>query len=247
LIEKEKKNIKVVKFMDFKTSTYYEGGWHRLKQCKYGLGLIYMTDIKKGSRFKFLGYFKDGIYNGFGIYINEEGYSYCGEFRDGLPTGFGIEKNKTGSYKGFFMKGKYEGYGEAVNTHINSSYYGNYANGLKDGLGYSILSDSSKYIGKYKQNKMHGTGLFEWPQSHKYYGGWVNDRMQGIGYYIWKKGDQYIGSYENDLRHGEGEYMFKNGALLKGTWRHSKKEGKFTLIEAKAKHTILYRNDIQIE
>src|SRR3569833_3053236 len=39
--EVEKRHITITNFIDKKTAQYYEGSWHKQKQCKHGLGYVY--------------------------------------------------------------------------------------------------------------------------------------------------------------------------------------------------------------
>ena len=214
---------------------------------------MYSTDTKvMDYKFRYVGYFKQNLFHGLGILEKENGWIYKGEFRDNVSNGFGIEISDAGKYEGFWLNGRYHGYGEFYYTNKNKDgttgknleYKGCYFNGIRDGIGIISFEDGGRYFGSFKKNKMNGVGLFEWKQGHKYYGTWKSDKMNGKGKYVWKNGDMYIGEYENDLRHGKGEYLFKkNDSVLKGQWIEGKKEGKFTLVEKQKSYVINFKND----
>jgi hypothetical protein len=244
LYHKEEENLIFVSFRDKVNNLFYEGYWHIMKNCKYGLGVEY--NFENNNRYKYFGYFKDNRFHGLGILLKEHNYSYYGEFRNGKFAGFGFEKGKTFSYQGFFKDNKYSGYGEYC--FMKSSYTGSFAKGQKMGIGFAKFEDNCSYIGMYQDNLMHGLGLYKWPEGHMYYGGWKEDKKYGIGYHFWNSGHSYLGGYKSDLKDGNGEYIFENGAKLRGSWTNGKKENIFELIDLNQNvYQIVYRNDIQIE
>jgi hypothetical protein len=246
LYTKEEDNLIFISFKDKAENTFYEGYWHVIKNCKYGLGVEYKFG-DNNSRYKYFGYFKDNMFHGLGMLLKEQNYSYIGEFRNGKFSGFGIEKCKAFTYQGFFKNNKYCGYGEYC--FMKTSFTGCYLEGQKEGAGFAKFEDGCSYIGLYQNNLMHGVGLYKWPEGHSYYGGWKEDKKYGIGYHRWDSGHHYLGGYKNDLRDGNGEYTFNNGAKLKGTWINGKKEHIFELVDNTNKSTyqIVYRNDIQVD
>lgn len=244
----QKPYTKPVSYLDDDTSIFYEGGFHSIRETKYGLGFVYMTDLAKSpKRYKYIGYFKDDLYHGLGIMVREGGYYYKGEFREGKYNGYGVEHSRESfSYEGFFLNGVFHGYGKFYNIVKGTSYIGNFIYGRKDGLGLYETAQGCKYLGFWKKGSMNGLGLFSWKEGHRYFGQWKNDKMNGKGKFVWKKGDYYIGNYSNDFRHGDGEYYFTDGSILKGRWVYGKKEGTFVLIQDQEIESVQYRNDIQI-
>jgi hypothetical protein len=244
IYQMEEDNLIFVSFKNKENNSFYEGYWHIIKHCKYGLGVEYHFD--SNNRYKYFGYFKDDKYHGLGILLKENNYSYYGEFRNGKFAGYGMEKGKVSSYQGFFSDDKYCGYGEY--TYMKSSYVGCYGGGQKEVMGFAKFDDGCLYIGTYQNNLMHGVGLYKWPEGHLYYGEWKEDKKNGIGYHSWDSGHSYIGGYKNDFKDGNGEYSFGNGAKLRGTWIMGKKENIFELTDKfKTSYQIAYRNDIQVD
>jgi hypothetical protein len=239
------KDTILVKTLDKEEGVYYEGTVNKKQGVKFGIGIQYMIDINKGLRYKYLGYFKNDKFHGYGIFSREDNYHYQGEFRNGTKCGYGMEISDKGSYKGLFHNDKYHGYGEC--TFKNKTIHrGCYNQSFKESIGFIEYEDKSRFIGHFLFNKMNSNGMFFWPIGHSYYGTWKDDKMHGKGKYMWKNGDIYLGGYENDLRHGEGEYFFsERNSLLKGTWINGKKNGKFKLYEGGEFFNINYRNDQQ--
>ena len=142
-------------------NVFYQGSWHINKVCKLGLGYAYMVDNTKGKRYKYYGYFKDDVFNGIGMLLYENGYSYFGEFRNGKKEGYGNETQENITYKGFFRNGSYKGDGEYICKN-KISYAGTFLNGLKHEYGILYTGDGSHYCGTFKNDKMHGIGFFKW-------------------------------------------------------------------------------------
>ena len=223
---------------------------------KWGLGKEYFVEPKLATldRFKHCGYFKKGLYHGLGMHIQENNECYYGEYRDGYRHGFGILDTSFYTYKGFFYKNKFEGYGEYSKTKFY--YCGNFHEGLFDGFGFMETDANSICVGYFQKGKVNGEAYYKWNSGQIYYGSWVDGKMHGFGEYLWKNGDKYEGYYENDLRHGKGIYQFHNGSVLKGTWVKGKKEGLFTLNVInddekmnmkKGIYYVKYSNDYQIK
>lgn len=237
LIEKVEKNSKI--------HTFYRGFTIKSNNKYHGLGKYYY--IKEGVRYKYKGYFMNGEFHGIGILISTNQYLYQGEFRNGKRCGYGIEvQNGKFSYKGLFFNDKYNGYGTYFRTDKHAVYYGNFKNGVKEGLGYLEFSDGTYYAGTFSNNKRSGKGLIQWNESQFYFGGWRNDVMEGYGSYRFVNGDLYKGGYVNNLKHGEGRYYFKSGASLKGRWENGKKEGVFLYSKNGKQTEEVYRNNFQL-
>jgi hypothetical protein len=222
---------------------FYRGQMDNKTLLKNGFGNEIMGD--KGMRYEYIGYFKNGEFHGYGLYIKADGYVYQGEFRHGRKTGFGIEINENKVYRGLFSDGLYHGYGEIIVDNI-ITYVGCFNNGVKDGIGFNLLDDDSVYIGNYENDKMNGIGTFLWKGGHKFHGEWRNNKMEGRGKFTWKNGDYYLGNYVNDLKHGQGIYYFKSrDSLLRGEWINGLKEGKFALQSDGELYIIYYEKDRQ--
>jgi hypothetical protein len=253
---KTMKECKLVKMLEKSKGIYYEGTLNLKTKSKQGIGIQYMIDKEKGMRYKYLGYFKNDLFHGYGLLCKEDGYRYEGEFRYGVKCGIGFEFSEKSKYEGFFCNDKHHGYGETSFFHTgtnkiqasksSSLHRGCYNQGFRENIGYLEYEDNSKYIGNFLFNKMNNIGAFFWPVGHSYYGTWKDEKMHGRGKYMWKNGDIYLGGYENDLRHGEGEYFFaERNSLLKGFWTNGKKNGRFKLYENGEFFSLTYRNDQQ--
>jgi len=197
---------------------------------KHGLGREYHLKIKNNDdiRYKYLGYYKNNKFHGYGILIKENDELYYGEFRDGLKNGFGYLYTKYYNYKGFFYKDKKEGYGEYFNKGEGVSYCGNFVNDKFNGYGFYYKDNVFKYIGNFIEGYLKGLGLYIWNSNEQYYGFWSENKMNGNGIYIYKEGDIFIGSYLNDKKNGKGQYIYSNNkSTLEGQWKNGIKKGEF--------------------
>ena len=79
---------------------------------------------------------------------------YVGEFKEGNYNGFGIYSYAVGDeYTGFFVDNRYQGFGHKVTEKY--SYIGQYNEGKAEGIGEKLfLKESKLYCGEYKFNKI---------------------------------------------------------------------------------------------
>lgn len=255
----EKKFCTINSFKDNQNANY-QGSTKDNTLLKWGLGKEYYIEqddkAKKESKvkYRYCGYYQNSAFHGVGLLVKENGECYFGEFREGHKHGLGFLYTPSFSYKGFFFKDKFEGYGEFAKNHL--FYCGSFKDGLFEGFGYLETDVTSICVGTFKNGKLEGEGCYKWSSGEIYYGSWSYGKMNGFGEFRWKNGDKYIGNYENDLKHGKGEYVFKNGSVLRGNWIKGKKEGNFTLQiyeddsprnRKKGEYTIKYHDDTQVK
>ena len=203
---------------------------------KHGLGREYHLKIRNSEdiRYKYLGYYKNNKFHGYGILVKENEELYYGEFREGLKNGFGFLQTKKFIYKGFFFADKKEGYGEYFNKEEGINYCGNFSNDKFNGYGFYYKENKFKYIGNFIDGYLKGVGLYIWNNKEQYYGEWSGNKMNGIGIYFYKDGDIFVGNYLNDKKNGIGKYLYnKNNSILEGDWKNGIKHGeyKFTYYE----------------
>ena len=93
------------------------------------------TDLD--SACKYVGEFKNGTFNGQGIFTLPDGSKYVGEFKDDKQNGQGTLT---------FIDGE--------------NYVGEWKDGVRCGQGTWTWPDGSKYIGEFKDGLFHGQGTF---------------------------------------------------------------------------------------
>ena len=137
---------------------------------------------------EFIGIYKNYIPDGFGIYTNLiTNLKIIGNFGVNGLYDIGIEKSVEGGY----------------------SYYGEFKNNKKHGLGTIKWEDGSIYQGEFFNNQMNGFGMIGFPEKNYYQGEIKKGKMDGFGEFFWGDKKKYIGYYKNDKRNGFGVYLMK--------------------------------------
>jgi hypothetical protein len=98
--------------------------------------------------------------NGIGRFLDKQldngsSASYVGMFERGQRHGFGQYKDKETLYVGGWHKDKKLGIG-FQKYHDNSSYFGYWLNGMRDGLGLWLSADGKEVRGEWKNDQLHG-------------------------------------------------------------------------------------------
>ena len=95
--------------------------------------------------------------SGYGTMILKTGDRYIGQFKDGIYNGYGsFDFIKGGKYSGEFKNGKFDGSG-TLRIPEKGKYIGYFANGKFDGLGTLYYDDGRIEAGKWKENNFAGT------------------------------------------------------------------------------------------
>jgi hypothetical protein len=165
--------------------------------------------------------------NGRGKLILADQSYYEGNFKDGLYDGFGIFKNKNYIYKGEFLAGKKNGQGKLENFNDKSIYEGEFKDDLKDGYGEEKFSDGTIYKGWFKDGKKDGNGVLTLKKEKNisvYEGQFKNDKIWGKGKFKFDEKKEYNGEWENNEICGYG-VLSENDIKHIGYFAHDKKEG----------------------
>lgn len=230
-----------IKYYDDDKLDYYMGEW--VDSQENGKG------IKKSSNELYFGYFKAGLFDGYGLFIYENGDYYQGEFQEDLRNGFGVFKYKEGGiYTGDWVNDEMEGngkyeykngdyydgewkngvvHGKGKYVYENGDFYdGEYENDSKTGYGVFQYKDGSKYEGNWKDDKFNGKGKYIYSDTQDIYDGeWKNDLKNGYGIFYYSEGDRYEGYWRNDLCHGKGVYIYKEGDKYEGQYKDDERHG----------------------
>ena len=187
---------------------------------------------KNGS--KYVGMFKNGMFEGRGRLILHKGDYYEGEFVQNKANGFGKYVNAKGEiYNGYWVDDKQEGQGELI-LKDGSIYQGQFKDGKKNGKGKITWSDNSYYEGDFVNNYYEGYGVYIMINKRKgYIGQWKQGKMDGFGVFFWGDGRTYIGYYESDKKHGYGIYSGKNNLRYEGKFKKGKQYGMGRIVNEK--------------
>jgi len=143
---------------------------------------------------RYIGSWKDNLFDGKGIYTDENGSTFTGIFVKGKLNGEGsIVRNNGYLYNGYFENGLAEGEGKEKDSKFNW-YEGTFSQGKKHGKGHYSTISGSVYDGNFKEGKMHGFGKLR-TLSKIYEGNFANDKQEGYGKCIWNDGRIFEGNW----------------------------------------------------
>ena len=161
--------------------------------------------------------------NGFGVKLTkEEGSSdskYEGEFKDGLFNGKGIF-NFDGEYKGDFKNGLFHGKG--TYNFDGLKYKGDFKDNLFHGKGVLTYADGHKYSGDFKIGYYHGIGIETFVNGSIYSGGFKKGEPHGEIIQTFADGAKFEGNIDSETGVSKGVYIYADGKIEKGTWENDK-------------------------
>jgi hypothetical protein len=131
----------------------------------------------------------------------------------------GDTQNGSGSFRFVYPTGPYKG--------KDSTYEGEFKNGLMEGHGTSVDAVGCVYTGEFHKGAAHGYGKCSWSGDWRYEGEWKMDEREGHGK-LWQDvedGEVYEGEWKDDQWHGKGELRFSVGGKYVGGFKHHQLDG----------------------
>lgn len=189
----------------------------------------------------FVGEIENKTFNGFGIYIQNNGNVLVGNFLDHKPEGsLDIYKNNTLVFSGKWKDGKREGVGtiylnnnetqtfiwenneilpsrKAIIKTSEYKYEGGYLNNLFHGQGKLISNDSTFYEGNWYAGEKSGQGTY-YGDDFAYSGIWKNDSLNGYGTFI-NDTYEYQGYWNSHHFNGEGSLVINDTIVYEGNFK----------------------------
>jgi hypothetical protein len=216
--------------VDYKLSNYWKtfNNALEIKKENYegsynNYGLFHGNGKITTSEGTYDGEWKNGFYDGHGIFTWTNGNKYEGQWKDNILNGCGVFTWKNGD-----------------------KYDGQWKDNKKDGQGVSTLANGDKYEGQWKDNKYDGCGVFTWTNGYKYDGQFKNGFYNGHGIFTWTNGDKYDGQFKNGFYNGHGIFTWTNGDKYEGQWKDNKKDGQGVLTLANGdKYEGQWKDNIQ--
>jgi hypothetical protein len=181
---------------------------------------------------KFEGLFQKGLLNGQATVTYATGGTDVGEFKGHKLDGQGTQTFPSGEkYVGLFKEGQYEGQG--VYTAANGSrYVGLFKNGVLDGQGTIIFSNGSSYTGQIKGRVAHGIGTFAGIDGVRLTGQFRENFLEGDGVRILPNGERYVGQFHLNKGKGRGKRVYPDGRFYEGLFEENLENGQGTLYGA---------------
>jgi len=110
-----------------------------------------------------------------------EGATYSGEMKEGLPNGQGTLIWENGNrYDGGFVNGKLHGQG-TLKVDSGDRYTGDFVEDRLEGQGIFSFVNGSQYTGGFKENEFNGYGILSKTNGDEYIGEFRNNRFHGKG------------------------------------------------------------------
>ncbi len=178
--------------------------------------------------FKYEGEFSEGLKQGEGTYVWENGDRYVGHFSADRPDGHGRYQFANGdTYEGDVQLGVILGRG-TYTTKGGDTFEGSFAGGKPNGVGVYRYASGDRYEGEMVQGKMQGKGLYYSKNGDRVQAPFVDGKPQGKGIYYFSNGDRYEGDLDAGALTGQGAYFYASGMKYEGEIRAAQPQGQGT-------------------
>jgi uncharacterized caspase-like protein len=176
--------------------------------------------------FRYEGEFNEGLKQGLGVYIWDNGDRYDGRFSNDRPDGVGKYHFANGdSYEGEVKAGVIVGRGTYTSKN-GDVFEGSFANGKPHGVGIYRFASGDRYEGEMDQGRLQGRGRYVAKSGDRIEAPFVAGKAQGIGTYLFSNGDRYEGEIIGGALSGQGTYYYKSGLKYEGEMRQGLPQGK---------------------
>ncbi|HEX4331140.1 MAG TPA: caspase family protein [Usitatibacter sp.] len=178
--------------------------------------------------FKYEGEFNEGLKQGEGTYVWENGDRYHGHFAADRPDGTGRYQFVNGdTYEGDVQLGVIVGRG-AYTTKSGDTFEGSFAGGKPNGVGVYRFASGDRYEGEMAAGLMQGRGRYYTKGGDRVEAPFVAGKPQGKGIYYFSNGDRYEGDITSGELTGNGSYFYASGMKYEGDVRQGQPQGKGT-------------------
>ena len=161
------------------------------------------------------GAMRGSSYHGKGEYVSKS-FKYDGEFSDGLKQGRGTYVWENGDrYEGTFAADRADGRGKYQFAN-GDTYEGEVKAGVIIGRGTYVAKNGDVFEGAFVNGKPHGVGVYRFATGDRYEGEMDQGRLQGRGHYVNKNGDRIEAPFADGKPQGIGKYHFSNGDRYEG-------------------------------
>jgi uncharacterized caspase-like protein len=176
--------------------------------------------------FRYEGEFSEGVKQGEGTYVWENGDRYQGHFANDRPDGRGKYQFANGdAYEGEVRLGVIGGRGSYASKN-GDVFDGSFENGKPHGVGVYRFASGDRYEGEMDAGRLQGRGRYYSKNGDRVEGPFVDGKPQGKGVYHFANGDRYEGDIQAGALTGEGAYFYNNGMKYEGEVRLGQPQGK---------------------
>ncbi len=178
--------------------------------------------------FKYEGEFNEGLKQGEGTYVWENGDRYQGRFTADRPDGQGKYQFANGdAYEGDVQAGVINGRGSYTSRN-GDVFEGSFLAGKPHGMGVYRFASGDRYEGEMQGGTMQGKGRYVAKNGDRVEGPFAAGRPQGKGTYYFSNGDRYEGDIQAGALTGQGAYFYSSGMKYEGETRLGQPQGKGT-------------------
>ncbi len=176
--------------------------------------------------FKYEGEFSEGLKQGEGTYVWENGDRYQGHFSSDRPDGHGKYQFANGdSYDGEVKLGIIAGRGTYVSKN-GDEFDGSFSNGKPHGVGVYRYASGDRYEGEMDMGRPHGKGRYYSKNGDRFEVTFIDGKPEGKGVYYFSSGDRYEGDIKNGALTGHGTYYHASGPKYEGEMVLGQPQGK---------------------
>ncbi len=172
----------------------------------------------------YLGFWKNGFREGYGMYVWDEGGKYIGFWRNDKYDGYGCYLGTTKDFIGEYKEGSMSGLGYSRDIAANKWTYARYDK-------YIVQEEYTFYDNKIVEGCIAGDcqnkyGRYKWSNGDTYTGFFRNGNMY-MGVYSFASGDKYEGFFNGSNQfHGQGRYFYTDNSYYGGEWVNGQQQGR---------------------
>lgn len=206
----------------------------------WGHGEMYFSNSDADKRKSYNGEWVNGLFEGEGTLVYNNGQAYVGSWSSGMRNGKGTEYYANGDiiYQGEWSNDQRHGKGKVFfdQNDIKEtcvSYDGEWINGIRQGDGIMIYNNGDKYEGEWFNNIRQGKGKLIYNDGRKLTVNWMADKPEGEGTIYYPDGSWETLNFENGLANGAATYYYKGGNdYEKGSYVNGKRDGKWEVYQS---------------
>jgi hypothetical protein len=207
-----------------------------VREVTFADGAIYRGAVRGSSlhgrgeyvskSFKYEGDFNEGLKQGEGTYVWDNGDRYEGHFASDRPDGRGKYRFANGdTYEGEVKGGVIAGRGTYV-AKSGDVFEGSFADGKPHGNGVYRFASGDRYEGPMDAGRLQGKGRYFARNGDRIEAPFIDGKAQGHGIYYFANGDRYEGEITRGELSGQGTYVYASGLKYEGEMRQGQPQGK---------------------
>lgn len=200
----------------------------------------YFQSINQIDNYKYIynGEFRNGKFDGIGLFTQEDGQTYYGSYKNGLKHGYGVHTQPEDQrYEGDFENDKPNGDGKIFYAN-GTVYEGEFVEGKFEGKGIKTEKDGEIYDGDWKNSIKNGHGVITKVNGDRWEGEFKNGTQNGFGIMNAVSGS-YRGNFLKGVFHGKGRFTWPHGGFFEGDYVEGNRSGYGVLTSSNVKNMVV--------